>query len=74
MQDGVTELTETRRRMIEQLTETVRERYLKRYVTGEAKYFDDVHPRGLADVIVWNDNPDLPRRSVQQVNTGANTI
>ena len=42
-------------------SEAVRARYLQRYIPGQRLYFQAVNPRTLADVIVENNDPALPR-------------
>jgi uridine kinase len=38
-----------------------RRRYAVRYIPGERMYIDEVDPRGLADIVVANEDPNAPR-------------
>jgi uridine kinase len=38
----------------------VERRYRRRYIPSQQFYFDTVHPAGLADIVVRNDQPQSP--------------
>ena len=45
--------------------DAVRERYLRRYLPGQAIYLEGVRPHQLADAVVGNTNPAEPELTLR---------